>query len=80
MLDGEEIATVASMTAALTADEVAKKANAEAERQLEIFSSGNAGEIGRSIYEATGDLGELNLEQIDKYKELLGDKISEELN
>jgi hypothetical protein len=64
MLNGQEITNVAAMTAALTAEEMNAKIDARAAELAKTFASGNQKEIGKAIYNATGDLGELNITQI----------------
>lgn len=77
MLNGQEITNVAAMTAALTAEEMNAEIDARAAELAKTFASGNQAEIGKAIYDATGDLGELSSVQIEALK---GDEsISQEL-
>lgn len=77
MLNGQEITNVAAMTAALTAEEMNAEIDARAVELAKTFASGNQAEIGKAIYDATGDLGELSSVQIEALK---GDEsISQEL-
>ena len=65
MLNGQEITNVAAMTAALTAEEMNAEIDARAAELAKTFASGNQAEIGKAIYNATGDLGDLSRVQIE---------------